>query len=58
MEPKHQSDEYNQAGADDFQHLIWVFWVYWLSPVWHNVDFSQLMSQFELYQFQQVYPTM
>ena len=25
MESKHQSDEYNQAGANDFQHLIWIF---------------------------------
>ena len=23
--PKHQSDEHNQAGANDFQHLIWIF---------------------------------
>ena len=25
VEPKHQSDEHNQARANDFQHLIWVF---------------------------------
>ena len=25
VEPKHQSDENNQAGANDFQHLIWIF---------------------------------
>ena len=25
MEPKHQSNEHNQAGANDFQHLIWIF---------------------------------
>ena len=24
-EPKHQSNEYNQAGANNFQHLIWIF---------------------------------
>ena len=34
MEPKHQRDEHNHAGASDFQHLIWVCW---LSPVWYNV---------------------
>ena len=25
VEPKHQSNEHNQAGAKDFQHLIWIF---------------------------------
>ena len=25
VEPKHQSDEHNQAGANDFQCLIWIF---------------------------------
>ena len=25
VEPKHQSDSRNQAGANDFQHLIWTF---------------------------------
>ena len=25
VEPKHQSDSHNQAGADDFQSLIWIF---------------------------------
>ena len=25
VEPKHQSDEHNQAGANDFQSLIWIF---------------------------------
>ena len=34
VEPKHQRDEHNHAGASDFQHLIWVCW---LSPVWYNV---------------------
>ena len=29
-----------------------------LSPVWCNIDCSQLMSQFEHYQLQLVYPTM
>ena len=26
--PKHQSDEHNQAGAQDFQCLIWIFWIF------------------------------
>ena len=25
VEPKHQSDSHNQAGANDFQRLIWIF---------------------------------
>ena len=25
VEPKHQSDSHNQAGANDFQCLIWIF---------------------------------
>ena len=25
VEPKHQSSEHNQAGANDFQRLIWIF---------------------------------
>ena len=25
VEPKHQSDEHNQASANDFQRLIWIF---------------------------------
>ena len=25
VEPKHQRDEHNQAGANDFQCLIWIF---------------------------------
>ena len=25
VEPKHQSDSHNQAGANDFQHLIRIF---------------------------------
>ena len=31
VEPKHQSDEHNQAGANAFQHLLWIFWVCQLS---------------------------
>ena len=52
------SDEHYQAGANDFQHLIWIFWVCQLSPAWYNVDCSQLMSQFDRYQLQLVYLTM
>ena len=55
VEPKHQSDQCNQVGANDFQHLICIFWVCWLSPWWCNGDCSQLMSLFDGYQFQQVY---
>ena len=44
VEPKHQSDEHNQSGANDFQHLIWIFWVCWLSPVWYNVDCSPCLN--------------
>ena len=58
VESKHQSDEHDQAGADDFQHLIWIFWVCRLSPVWYNIDCSQLMSQFDRCQLQLVYLTM
>ena len=58
VEPKDQSNEHNQAGANDFQHLIWIFWVCLLSPLWYNIDHSQLMSQFDSYQLQLVYPTM
>ena len=25
VEAKHQSDEHNQAGANDFQRMIWIF---------------------------------
>ena len=25
VECKHHSDKYNQAGANDIQHLIWIF---------------------------------
>ena len=57
VEPKHQSDEHNQAGANDFQCLIWIFWVCRLSPAWYNVDCSQFMSRFDRYQLQLVYPT-
>ena len=58
VEPKNQRDENNQAGANDFQRLIWIFSVCRLSPMWYNVDCSQLMSQFDRYQLQLVYPTM
>ena len=30
--------------------LMWIFWVCWLSPLWYNVDCSQLMSWFDCYQ--------
>ena len=58
MEPKHQSDSHNQAGANDFQCLIWIFWVCRLSTSWYNIDCSQLMSRFDCYQLQLVYLTM
>ena len=38
--------------------LIRIFWVWSLSPVWCIVDCSQLMSQFDCYRLQLVYPTM
>ena len=41
--PKHQSNSHNQAGANDFQCLIWIFWVCRLSPMWYNVDCFQLL---------------
>ena len=44
VEPKHKSDEHNQAGTNDFQHLIWLFWVCRLSPAWYNIDCCQWMS--------------
>ena len=44
VEPKHRSDSHNQAGANDFQRLIWIFGVCRLSPTWYNIDHSQLMS--------------
>ena len=46
-----------QLGGNDFRYLIWIFWVCWLSPKWCNVDCSQLMSWFDRYQLQLVYPT-
>ena len=58
VESKHQRDEHNQTGTNDFQRLIWIFWVCWLSLMWYNVDCSQLMSQFDRYQLQLIYPTM
>ena len=59
VEPKHQSDQHNQDGTKDFQCLIWILWVYQLSPKWCNVDcYSPLMFQFDCQQLQLVYPTM
>ena len=40
-----------------FSALIWIFWVCRLSPVWYNVDCSQLLFRFDGYQLQLVYPT-
>ena len=40
VEPKHQNNEHNQAGANDFQRLIWIFWLCRLPPTWYNVDLS------------------
>ena len=37
--------------------LIWIFCVCHLSPTWYNIDCCQLMSRFDLYQLQLVYPT-
>ena len=46
------------TGANDFQRLIWIFWVCRLSLLCrYNVDCSQLMSWFDRYQLQVVYPT-
>ena len=47
----------NQVNANNFQRLIWIFWVCHLSSVWYNVDCSQLMSLFDQSQLQQVYLT-
>ena len=58
VEPKHQSNSHNQAGVNDFQHLIWMFWVCQLFPTWYNIDYSQLMSRFDRYQLQLVHPNM
>ena len=55
MEHKHQRNKHNQTGANDFQHLIWIFWVCQLSPSWYNADCFQLMSQCDHYQVQLVY---
>ena len=41
--------------SNDFQCLIWILWVFWLSPTWYNIDCSQLISQFDHYQLQLVY---
>ena len=58
VEPTHQREEHNQAGANDFHRLIWIFSVCQLSPTWCNADCSQLMSPFDRYQLQLVYTTM
>lgn len=47
-----------QGGINDFQHLIWIFCVCQLSPMWYNIDCSQLMSQFDHYHFRLVSATM
>ena len=57
-ERKHQSNSHNQNGANDFQSLIWIFSVCWLSPTWYNVDCSQLLFWFDHYQLQLVYQIM
>ena len=48
LEQKHQSVEHNQAGANDFQYLIWIFWVCWLPPEWYNIDSSQCLDLHQL----------
>ena len=50
--------KHNQAGADDSECLIWIFWVCRLSPTWYTVDCSQVLTQLYCYHVQQVYPTM
>ena len=51
VELKHQRGEHNQVCANDFQCLIWIFWVCRLSRAWYNVDCSQLMSLFDRFHF-------
>ena len=51
MKPKHQ----NKTTENNFQCLIWMFWVCQLPRAWSNIDYSQLMSLFDLYQLQHVY---
>ena len=58
VDPKHQSDWHTHAGANDFQCLIWIFWICQLSPTWYNGDCSKLMSWFDHYQFHLDYRTM
>ena len=57
MELKDQSDEHNQTGANDFQSLIRKCWVCSLSPVWYDIDCSQLKLWCHCHQFQLVYQT-
>ena len=40
-----------------YSMLIWIFFVWWLSPALNNIDCSQLMSQFDCCQLQLAYPT-
>ena len=51
VETKHQSNPHNQAGANDFQRSIWISWVCQLSPTWYNTDCSQLLSRFDVINF-------
>ena len=44
-------------GVNEFQCLIWIFWVCRLSPAWYKIDCSQLISLYDRYQLQLVYPT-
>ena len=44
VEPKRQSDEHNQAGANDFWSLLRILWACPLSPAFHNVTCPQLTS--------------
>ena len=56
--PNAVKTKHNQADANGFQCLIWVFWICWLSPSWYNIDYSQWMSWFDCHQLQLVYWTM
>ena len=48
VESKHQSNEHNQACANDFKHLIWILWVCWLSLAWFEWLFSINVSIWSL----------
>ena len=58
LRPNAVKTKHNQADAHDFQCLIWIFWICWLSPSWYNIDYSQWMYWFDWYQFQLIYLTM